>query len=241
MSAQARKDTHRQAMTAKVHIAKKDLALTDDTYRQVLQRVTGKRSAADCNHRDLALVLEEFKRLGWKPKTGRKRAGPRPQATGPQAGKARALWLALFHLGEIDDPSEAALAAFARRVTKTEALQWLDAEQLGKVIEGLKDRCARAGFSPPTTAWVKQINDARRLAHRSVQGAGFAAKCSLVEALWKRLAEAGAFRHGDDARLDTWLTRGWSVSAPHFLNPLEADLAIEQLGAWLRRVRKAAS
>lgn len=241
MTDAATKDANRNALIAKVHVAKNDLALRDDTYRQVLKRMTGKRSAADCSNQQLDQVIEEFKRLGWKPNYRRRRAGPRPMAEGPQAGKARALWLALYHLGEIEDPSEATLAGFARRVTKQEALQWLDADQLNKVIEGLKDRCTRAGFVAPTPDRLKQINGARRGAGQGALGIGFAAKCNLIEALWNRLIKAGAFEHGEYARLGTWLKKSWSVAAPQFLNPRDADMAIERLGSWLRKVKAAKS
>ena len=74
---------------------------------------------------------------GFRPKPA-KRAGTRPLAPGRQPRKMRALWLALYHLGEVRDPSEAALAAFAKRITGIDALQFLEPHEANAVIEGLK-------------------------------------------------------------------------------------------------------
>ena len=54
--------------TQKIHIAKKELAMDDATYRALLLRVTGKASSKDCTPRDRQLLLEEFTRLGFKVK-----------------------------------------------------------------------------------------------------------------------------------------------------------------------------
>ncbi len=55
----------RASAIAKVHVAKKQLGLDDETYRAVLRRVTGRDSAADLNEVQLGSVIREFVRLGW--------------------------------------------------------------------------------------------------------------------------------------------------------------------------------
>lgn len=144
----------RRAAMAKVHIARKELGLDEDTYRDVLARVTGHASSADCTDAQLGLVLEEFKAKGWTPKVmagGQKARKPPSQkarpADHPSAKKARALWLSLWNLGEIRDPSETALEAFARRQLKVERLQWADQARVYKLIEALKAMAERAGWS----------------------------------------------------------------------------------------------
>jgi phage gp16-like protein len=47
-----------------VHASKRQLALDDDTYRALLERVTGKRSAAELDAVQLRRVLSEMRRLG---------------------------------------------------------------------------------------------------------------------------------------------------------------------------------
>ncbi len=64
--------TNRRALLAQVHIAKKQLGLDDPTYRAVLERETGKRSAADCSDTALRRVLDGVLNVlpGGTPPTG---------------------------------------------------------------------------------------------------------------------------------------------------------------------------
>ncbi|WP_283166866.1 regulatory protein GemA [Thermodesulfovibrio yellowstonii] len=55
-------------MTAKIHIAKKELGLDDKAYRYILVKATGKDSCKKMTHLELAQVLEVFYRLGFVPK-----------------------------------------------------------------------------------------------------------------------------------------------------------------------------
>ena len=54
---------NRSPMLAKVHIAKKELALDQDAYRAVLKAAAGKDSAAGMTERELEAVLTEMQRL----------------------------------------------------------------------------------------------------------------------------------------------------------------------------------
>lgn len=58
---------YRNAMIAKVQIARKQLSLDDITYRAMLESVTGKHSCAKCSANDLQMVLAELRRKGWNP------------------------------------------------------------------------------------------------------------------------------------------------------------------------------
>lgn len=62
------KDRARQAMLAKIHIAKKELGLDDRAYRYVLVKTTGKGSCKNMTHMELEQVLDVFQRLGFVPK-----------------------------------------------------------------------------------------------------------------------------------------------------------------------------
>lgn len=139
----AKKNPTRLALIKKVHVAARQLALTDDCYRSVLARATGgKASTKAMNIIELEAVVREFRRLGWKDQPARK-AGSRPQADTEQARKVRALWLALADMGVLRDASEAALALWVKRQTGVDALQWLGPEELNQVIEALKSWVAR--------------------------------------------------------------------------------------------------
>ena len=132
---------HRRAMTAKLHLARKELGLSEVDYRAVLERVTGKTSAADLNDRHLEAALDEFKRQGWQQKKGASRP-----ADHPSARKARALWISLHQLGVVRNPSEKALEAFACKQMHCEQLQWADQAKTYKLIEALKAMATCAGW-----------------------------------------------------------------------------------------------
>ena len=136
----------------KAKIAIKELGIADDDYRSMLERLTGCTSATLCSDAQLGLVLDELKAKGWKPKAGPKAARGRPQASrkpaqSPLAMKARALWISLHQLGEVHDPSESALEAFARRQLGVDRLQWAVASEGAALIEALKAMAERAGWS----------------------------------------------------------------------------------------------
>lgn len=129
---------------AKIHIAKKQLALPDDTYRAVLKRVTGRDSSADMNIDQLEAVHNEFVRLGFKAKATSP-TGSRKQATSPQAKKIRALWLVLRDASELKDASEDALVAFVSKTTGINDMQWLTSAHGDKVIKALRGWIERVG------------------------------------------------------------------------------------------------
>lgn len=139
-----RSAAHRRAMLAKVHLAKKQIGIDEDDYRQILLEETGRTSAGDCTEAELERVLRRFEALGFKPLP--KPGGANRPAQHPVARKARALWISLHHLGAIDSPSEKALEAFARRQLKCERLVWADQRQGYRLIEALKAMAQRHGW-----------------------------------------------------------------------------------------------
>lgn len=62
----------RRSLLAKVHIAKKDLGLDDDVYRDLLQREFGKRSAKSLTIVQLENLVDYFRSLGWQPRSAKK-------------------------------------------------------------------------------------------------------------------------------------------------------------------------
>jgi len=227
MSALARAaDGNRRALLAKVHMAKKDLALTEDNYRDRLFQVTGHRSAAECDERQLVAMIESMKAVGWKDKPAR-RAGGRPLADGPQARKARAQWLSLWNLGVIEEPGERALAAFVRRQTGREDLRFCDAQQLNKVVDGLKAMLARA--------FDQADAPDRRFTHATDPGLND--RVEVVRAQWATLHRWGVVRiPGDDAiaRWGMWKVAP-NLSGVNQWSREQLDDAIAKLGQWLRR------
>lgn len=135
----------RQNALAKIHIAKKDLCLDDDTYREVLQRLCGVASAKELTDRQLGRVLAEFRRLGWKPKA------PKPQTVSlrlPQLRKINLLWSRLLESGAIRAVGTAGrspLLSFVEKQTGVARLEWLSVAQAGQIIEALKAWGKRVG------------------------------------------------------------------------------------------------
>ena len=118
----------RRALLAKVHIARKALALEEDSYRALVLRITGHDSAGDCADTALVALLDEFKRLGF---TAAKRKSEKPFVR-----LIYALWKELQP--HLTDGSREALRSFVRRQTGVVQPEWLDAAQANKVTEGLK-------------------------------------------------------------------------------------------------------
>lgn len=160
---------NRNGLIGKIHVAKKQLALTDESYRDILRRLTGLESLKAMNVYALEKVLEEFKRLGFKPKGGKRAGERRRHADTLQASKIRALWLDLFHLGEVYDPAEEAIDAFVKKICGVRTMQWMDTTRADQVIRALRGWLGRTGFKVPTGAdtqgiivlrWNSGLNDA---------------------------------------------------------------------------------
>ncbi|MGP8484701.1 gp16 family protein [Paraburkholderia fungorum] len=120
---------------AQIHIAIKQIGMSEDDHRALLSSVCGVTSAGELDDAGRRAYLAHLKKLGFKPV---RRAGERTQADDAQSRKIRAIWLTLHALGAVRNPSESALAAYVQRTTRVAALQWLNARQTETVIESLK-------------------------------------------------------------------------------------------------------
>lgn len=125
---------------AKIHIAKAQLGLDDETYRALLARVAGVRSAKDLTPRQVGAVLREFERLGWQSKSskpGRKAPKPAPDRQS-LVGKIEAF------LAEAKRPWDYA-DAMALRMFKVERVEWCDTDQLRRLVAALSYDAKRHG------------------------------------------------------------------------------------------------
>lgn len=211
----------RNGLIAKIHVAKKQLAMEDDSYRALLRRVTGKASASELSMGELESVIKEFTRLGFA--TAHPRAGERKQAVGDQAKKIRALWLNLWHLGEIADPSEHALAAYCKRMSGKDALQWVHGYDASLVINGLRGWLARIGWLGPDARLVELITEGRRRNQidpnpHSVSYDAVANKAATIRAQHKMLSQELSFH-------------------PELMQVEVMDAAIEALGVRCRAMK----
>lgn len=122
----------KKILMAKIHIAKKDLGLDDDTYRDVLWRVTGKRSCKDMTIAQLQDVVKDMEASGFKPKSAPKH-GKKPSVVSkrePLMGKIHAM---LTDMGLHWNYAH----GMADSMFKIKRLQWLNDSQLYKLTQAL--------------------------------------------------------------------------------------------------------
>ena len=138
-----RSSQHRRSMIAKANIAKSQLGMEEDDYRQIIFAESGQTSLKACSDAQLSGVIDRMKQKGFRPLP---RGGKKGAAQHPMARKARAMWISLHQLGVVHNPSEAALEAFAKRQLGCERLVWARQSDAGKLIEALKTMAKRAGW-----------------------------------------------------------------------------------------------
>ena len=140
----------RKSLLAKVHIARKDLGLGEDTYRAMLENLTGKASAAKLSVPELVRVVADLRKQGWQ---GQPKPKPKPKAkptTGrdgkPKSRPEAATYLAKIEalLAEAGRPWSYALGV-AKRMYRAETLEWLTAEQMRGVMVALSRDAVRNG------------------------------------------------------------------------------------------------
>lgn len=127
-----------------IHALKARAALDDDSYRDLLARETGRRSAKELTRDQAGRVIDRLKVLSGGSEAPVK-AASKPLAEGalklegPFVGQCRSLWIAGWNLGVIGDRTDRALVAFVERQTGIASLSWLrDPAQAQMVIEALK-------------------------------------------------------------------------------------------------------
>ncbi|WP_299773182.1 gp16 family protein [uncultured Tateyamaria sp.] len=122
----------RDPQLAQIHIAKKQLGLDDDTYRDVVERVTGQRSAKGLTDKSKRALIGEFKRMGWKGGSYRRKSDK------PYVRKVFALWSQLKRDGIWQNTDVSSLRAFVKKMTGVADPEWLSFNQATVVIEALK-------------------------------------------------------------------------------------------------------
>lgn len=186
---------HRRAMLAKINIARHQLAMDEDDYRQGLFSVTGYLSLKECTNTELEAMLKWLKGKGFKALPAK--AG-KAAAAHPAARKARALWISLYHLGAVHNPAEAALEAFARRQLGCEQLSWARQSDAFRLIEALKAMAVRGGWrqadasGKPLAVLALEEGLCEAILVRLRAGGVVPDDWSIAEAAWKLCGIANA-------------------------------------------------
>lgn len=130
-----------RANLAKIHIAKKELGLDDDTYRDILHTQFKKVSSRDLTDRQCARLLGHFESLGWKPAAGKKKKyGKKPHHMDKSAYLAKIEALL----------SEAARSwayadGMARHMYRVATVQWCSDDQLRGIVAALVKNAQKQG------------------------------------------------------------------------------------------------
>lgn len=181
MTAAARKTSidprqrERRGMYAKIQIAKQQLGLTEDDYRAIIFQHCGSMSAKDATEAQLEKIVQHFVQRGFRTTAKVVPGRKTPAVDTPSARKARALWLSLYQLGTVRNPSEYALEAFAREQLQCEHWRWSDQSLAYRLIEALKAMAKRDGW---------EVGDGRTA---TLQGS----KSRLVKAILAKLVATG--------------------------------------------------
>lgn len=148
----------RKLLVTKIHIARNQLGMDDDSYRANLAHyANGKTSCTEMTVPELHSVLAAFKKLGFKPKQATSKKQPNTKyspstAEGPKDERSviRAIWIFMHRAGFVRDGSESALNSYVARQTAhlnggagIQSVQWLEGEDAVLVLESLKKWCRR--------------------------------------------------------------------------------------------------
>lgn len=116
-------ERHRKLLLAKIHIAKKDLGLDDDIYREILFSRYKVMSAGRLRIANLEDMTGYLKSLGWKPQRDEK----------PQV---EALRVRITEEASKIENGEKRLAGLVKKVAGVDRLQWC--RDVGKLKRILK-------------------------------------------------------------------------------------------------------
>lgn len=125
---------NRKAIIAKIHIAKSDLGLDNETYMQMLQSLTHKSSCSMMTDGELVVVYNAMKKRGFVPKATQFKRQNRPA---PTANKALYLAKITALLMQYQLPQSYA-DRMAQRAFGVDFAHWLDVTQLKKLIQMLE-------------------------------------------------------------------------------------------------------
>jgi hypothetical protein len=122
---------------ALLHVAKRQLGLDDDAWRDLLRSWGEVESSAALTERGFTFVMLRLEQLDFR---STRNFGDRPgMASSAQIGFIRSMWLRI----EPDDAGEAKLNAWLERFHRVSALRFVDARRAQSVITALRSMSSR--------------------------------------------------------------------------------------------------
>ena len=127
-----------QKLLAKIHIAKKELGLDEETYREVLSSEFGVRSSKDLNDAKALKLIRYFREKGWQPKIKPKKyddqKGDIYSATPGQKRMVEVLWHNVYR----GNDETKHLRQFLWNHFKISDVRFLTKDKAHEAIEALK-------------------------------------------------------------------------------------------------------
>lgn len=222
---------------ARIHIAKKDLGLDDETYRALLERVTGKTSSKRMTSVEHQAVIDEMKRLGWSASLpSRSRQGRSSPLEGKYAPKLQAQWISAWNLGIVRSKHDKAMLAFVKRQTGLDHTRFLHHdEDAKKAIEGLKAWMSREA----NVVW-NIYQGVPKVALKDHERAQMDPRARVLWAIFEKLICLGAFQpfagelSWSDIERWAWKKGHATSQAIQFWDDASWHTAMNKAGAWLR-------
>lgn len=137
MPATRMSDTARRDDLAKIHIARKQLGMEEDAYRDLLWTVGRVRSSADLDHAGRARLLDHFRACGWRPRPPKeKKPGSWDWVNNAAEDRKAMLRKIAMILREADRPKEYA-DGIAKRMHGVDLVEFCRPGQLHDIVAAL--------------------------------------------------------------------------------------------------------
>ncbi len=128
----------RKSELAQIHIAKTQLALADDEYRNLLIQITGQTSSKDLTWQQRKALLDHFKKLGFRVKAN-KAGRTKPIVSPDRASQINKIEAQLAEAGLPWSYAD----AMAKRICKVDSINFCLPEHLNKIIAALNYQAKR--------------------------------------------------------------------------------------------------
>ncbi len=125
-------------LLAKIHIAKKELALDEETYREILNSQFGVRSSASLDNTKALRLIRYFEEKGWQPKSKPKKYDDQRGDIYSATPKQKRLIEALWHNVYRGNDETKHLRQFLWNHFKVSDIRFLDKDKAHMAIEALK-------------------------------------------------------------------------------------------------------
>ena len=184
-----------KGVLSKIHIAKGQLGMDDDSYRALLRRVAGVESAKDLNTSQAGRLMVELERLGFRPKPSGKAKG-KPHNFAQLSGEIEVIEAQLTNMGLPWSYAD----AIAKRQFGVEKVAWLKTpKQLTAVLAALHVEQEKRELLHQVETLCKElgVTDPERLDGLEALPKGWKRQRPILKALADALNNLVIARRGD--------------------------------------------